>query len=28
MFAALEQAVLADRSQRFASGARRPVSGP
>jgi dihydroxyacetone kinase-like protein len=27
MFAALEQAVLADRSQRFASGARRPVSG-
>lgn len=28
MFAALEQAVLADRSQRFAGGARRPVSGP
>jgi phosphoenolpyruvate---glycerone phosphotransferase subunit DhaL len=28
MFAALEQAVLADRSQRFAAGARRPVSGP
>ena len=28
MFAALEQAVLADRSQRFASGARRQVSGP
>jgi phosphoenolpyruvate---glycerone phosphotransferase subunit DhaL len=27
MFAALEQAVLADRSQRFAGGARRPVSG-
>ena len=27
MFAALEQAVIADRSQRFASGARRPVSG-
>ena len=27
MFAALEQAVLADRSQRFAAGARRPVSG-
>ena len=28
MFAALEQAVLADRSQRFAGGARRPMSGP
>jgi phosphoenolpyruvate---glycerone phosphotransferase subunit DhaL len=28
MFAALEQAVLADRSQRFAAGAKRPVSGP
>jgi phosphoenolpyruvate---glycerone phosphotransferase subunit DhaL len=28
MFAALEQAVLADRSQRFAGEARRPVSGP
>ena len=28
MFAALEQAVLADRSQRFAGGSRRPVSGP
>jgi dihydroxyacetone kinase-like protein len=28
MFAALEQAVLADRSQRFAGGARRRVSGP
>jgi len=28
MFAALEQAVIADRSQRFAGGARRPVSGP
>ena len=28
MFAALAHAVLADRSQRFASGARRPVSGP
>jgi dihydroxyacetone kinase-like protein len=28
MFAALEQAVLADRSQRFAGGARRPASGP
>jgi phosphoenolpyruvate---glycerone phosphotransferase subunit DhaL len=28
MFAALEQAVLADRSQRFAGGARRPVTGP
>jgi phosphoenolpyruvate---glycerone phosphotransferase subunit DhaL len=28
MFAALEQAVLADRSQRFAGGARRQVSGP
>ena len=28
MFAALERAVLADRSQRFAGGARRPVSGP
>jgi dihydroxyacetone kinase-like protein len=28
MFAALEQAVIADRSQRFASGARRQVSGP
>ena len=28
MFAALEQAVVADRSQRFAGGARRPVSGP
>ena len=27
MFAALEQAVLADRSRRFAGGARRPVSG-
>ena len=27
MFAALEQAVIADRSQRFAGGARRPVSG-
>jgi phosphoenolpyruvate---glycerone phosphotransferase subunit DhaL len=27
MFAALEQAVLADRSQRFAGGAGRPVSG-
>jgi len=27
MFAALERAVIADRSQRFASGARRPVSG-
>jgi dihydroxyacetone kinase-like protein len=26
MFAALEQAVLADRSQRFAAGARRPWS--
>ena len=28
MFAALEQAVLADRSQRFAGGTRRRVSGP
>ena len=28
MFAALEQAVVADRSQRFAGRARRPVSGP
>jgi dihydroxyacetone kinase-like protein len=28
MFAALEQAVLADRSQRFAAGVRRPVSRP
>jgi phosphoenolpyruvate---glycerone phosphotransferase subunit DhaL len=28
MFAALEQAVLADRSQRFAGGARRRMSGP
>jgi dihydroxyacetone kinase-like protein len=28
MFAALEQAVLVDRSQRFAGGARRPASGP
>jgi phosphoenolpyruvate---glycerone phosphotransferase subunit DhaL len=28
MFAALEQAVLADRSQRFAGGARRPVRRP
>ena len=28
MFAALEQAVLADRSQRFAGGTRRQVSGP
>ena len=28
MFAALEQAVLTDRSQRFAGGARRRVSGP
>jgi dihydroxyacetone kinase-like protein len=28
MFAALADAVLADRSQRFASGARRQVSGP
>ena len=28
MFAALERAVLADRSQRFAGGARRQVSGP
>ena len=28
LFAALEQAVLADRSQRFAVGARRPGSGP
>ena len=28
MFAALEQAVLADRSRRFAAGAKRPVSGP
>ncbi|HEV2920752.1 MAG TPA: dihydroxyacetone kinase subunit DhaL [Actinomycetota bacterium] len=28
MFAALERAVLADRSQRFAAGARRPVTGP
>ena len=28
MFAALEQAVLADRSQRFDGGARRPVTGP
>jgi dihydroxyacetone kinase phosphoprotein-dependent L subunit len=28
MFAALEQAVLADRSQRFAAGVRRPMSGP
>ena len=27
MFAALEQAVIADRSQRFAGGARRPGSG-
>jgi hypothetical protein len=27
MFAALEHAVIADRSQRFAGGARRPVSG-
>jgi phosphoenolpyruvate---glycerone phosphotransferase subunit DhaL len=27
MFTALEQAVVADRSQRFAGGARRPVSG-
>jgi phosphoenolpyruvate---glycerone phosphotransferase subunit DhaL len=28
LFAALEQAVVADRSQRFAAGARRRVSGP
>jgi phosphoenolpyruvate---glycerone phosphotransferase subunit DhaL len=28
MFAALAHAVLADRSQRFAGGARRPASGP
>jgi dihydroxyacetone kinase-like protein len=28
MFAALEQAVLADRSQRFAGGPRRQLSGP
>jgi len=28
MFAALAHAALADRSQRFAGGARRPVSGP
>jgi dihydroxyacetone kinase-like protein len=28
MFAALGQAVIADRSRRFASGARRQVSGP
>ena len=28
MFAALEKAVIADRSQRFAGRARRPVSGP
>jgi phosphoenolpyruvate---glycerone phosphotransferase subunit DhaL len=28
MFAALAHAVLADRSQRFAGGARRPGSGP
>jgi dihydroxyacetone kinase-like protein len=28
MFAALAHAVIADRSQRFASGARRQVSGP
>jgi dihydroxyacetone kinase-like protein len=28
MFAALADAVIADRSQRFASGARRPVIGP
>jgi phosphoenolpyruvate---glycerone phosphotransferase subunit DhaL len=28
MFAALEQAVLADRSHRFAAGGRRRVSGP
>ena len=28
MFAALEHAVIADRSQRFAGGARRPASGP
>jgi phosphoenolpyruvate---glycerone phosphotransferase subunit DhaL len=28
MFAALERAVLVDRSQRFAGGARRPASGP
>jgi phosphoenolpyruvate---glycerone phosphotransferase subunit DhaL len=28
MFVALEQAVLADRTQRFAGGARRPASGP
>jgi hypothetical protein len=28
MFAALAHAVLVDRSQRFAGGARRPVSGP
>jgi dihydroxyacetone kinase-like protein len=28
MFAALAHAVIADRSQRFASGARRPVIGP
>jgi dihydroxyacetone kinase-like protein len=27
MFAALEQAVIADRSQRFAGGARRQASG-
>jgi hypothetical protein len=27
MFAALEQAVLADRSQRFAAGTRRRGSG-
>ena len=27
MFVALEQAVLADRSRRFAAGARRPASG-
>jgi dihydroxyacetone kinase-like protein len=28
LFAALEQAVVADRSQRFAAGARRRASGP
>jgi phosphoenolpyruvate---glycerone phosphotransferase subunit DhaL len=28
MFAALADAVLTDRSQRFAGGARRRVSGP
>jgi phosphoenolpyruvate---glycerone phosphotransferase subunit DhaL len=28
LFAALEQAVVADRSQRFAAGARRRMSGP